>query len=381
MSVMVEELRARIAAIDSEIQLQRRLLEKLERDKNLAQRQLNAALDPVARLPLEISSEIFLQALPTSPSEEQDIPTVLLRICHAWADIALDTPRLWTTVCIHFPCGDHFAEVLPIWFRRARNFPLSVSIFLCGPSSNWNHRVSDELWRHGGQLKYLEILDNDDLDSDDDSDTIDLFGDTPSVSLKLLQTLTIRCQHQRRVYRASQILQLLRGAPNIVEYVSDRVWTGNNQELESLVVPTLRRVIFRETSHGDDEIFRYLSLPALGALSLPMHYISGGILLACVQRSAAPLRDLALGWEFNVMDSVQLHECLRLVPSLIRFRMWRPKSHVVTELFTALAASPSLLPDLQDLTIDILDTTNSPSNIPDPSWGTLVRALSTRRVE
>ena len=195
----------------------------------------------------------------------------------------------------------------------------------------------------------------------------------------MLQTLAIRCQRGQRKYNTSQIFQLLRGAPNIVEFISDKVWTGNNPSPEGLViVPTLRRVFFGETSGGDDEIFLRLALPALEALSLPMRYVSGDELVACVQRSAAPLQDLAL--ECHDMESVWLHDCLRLIPALTRFRMWQPDADVVTELFTALAEFPSLLPSLHDLNIHI-DTARSPSNISDLSWRTLVRALSTRRIE
>ncbi|KAJ6477608.1 hypothetical protein C8R45DRAFT_779783, partial [Mycena sanguinolenta] len=91
-----------IMTLDGEIKLQKKLLKKLEEDRILALRQLNTALDPVARLPLEISSEIFLQSLTPSPTGKQDVPIALLRICNAWTNIALSTPRLWTTVRIHF---------------------------------------------------------------------------------------------------------------------------------------------------------------------------------------------------------------------------------------------------------------------------------------
>ncbi|KAF7375502.1 F-box domain-containing protein [Mycena sanguinolenta] len=376
----VEELHARIAAIDNEIDSQKKLLAKLENDKSSIQRQLNAVLDPMARLPLEISSEIFLQSI----AWPQHAPTSLLQICNAWADIALATPALWTTVHIHFPCSDHFAKVLPIWFERARSRPLSISMSLSGLASNWNHRVSDVVWSHGGHLKHLEILDSDDPTDDgfafdDESQKMDLFGNATSVSLPLLQTLTIRCQH-RREFRASQICQLLCAAPNVVEFISDKVWTGNDPAPENLVVPTLRRVIFGETS-SDDEIFAYLTLPALEALSLPMRYISGSELLACVERSAAPLQDLALGWKFGMIESVQLHSCLRLIPTLTRFKIWRPSVQVVTELFVALVDSPSLLPNLRDLTIHLYHADRDPPNLSESSWRTLIRALSTRRVE
>ncbi|KAJ6477613.1 hypothetical protein C8R45DRAFT_363383 [Mycena sanguinolenta] len=378
----VEQLRARIVELDSEIELQKKLLEKLETDKICVLHQLNAALDPVARLPREISSEIFLLSLAPSPTGEQDVPTALLRICNAWSGIALSTPRLWTTVRIHFPCGDHCAEVLLNWFKRARNLPLSISISLVGRSINWNHRVSDVLWRHAGQLEHLEILDDDEFDPD--TFAFDLFGDTPPVSLPLLQTLAIRCQRRERLYLAPQTFQLLRGASNIVEFISDKAQIYRNiPDLEGLplVVPTLRRVIFGETLSGDEQILLYLALPALETLSLPMWEISSDDLVAFVERSAAPLCDLTLGSHFRPTRSFHLHKYLHLIPTLTRFTIWLPHLDVAMELFADLAGSPSLLPNLHDLTIHILDVTRFPSNISDLSWRMLVRALSTRPIE
>ncbi|KAJ6510701.1 hypothetical protein C8R45DRAFT_813958, partial [Mycena sanguinolenta] len=98
----VEELRARIVQLDNEVDLQKKLLKKLERDRSLAQGQLNTVLDPVARLPLEISSEVFLQSLTPSGCGAQHVPTLLLNICNAWTDIAKAIPALWTEIDIHF---------------------------------------------------------------------------------------------------------------------------------------------------------------------------------------------------------------------------------------------------------------------------------------
>ncbi|KAJ7235989.1 hypothetical protein C8J57DRAFT_1728395 [Mycena rebaudengoi] len=61
------------------------------------QRRLNCLLDPITRLPVEISSEIFILCLPDSgPAGYRrpnpgDAPSLLLRICTAWADIARST--------------------------------------------------------------------------------------------------------------------------------------------------------------------------------------------------------------------------------------------------------------------------------------------------
>ncbi|KAJ6510693.1 hypothetical protein C8R45DRAFT_1068649 [Mycena sanguinolenta] len=368
----VAELRARILKLDTEIDLQRELLKKLEHDRNLARRQLNATFDPMARLPFEISSEIFL-LFRGAPH----VPTVLLNICHAWADIALATPSLWTAVHIDFPCRDGLAEVLPIWFQRARNRPLSMSISLRGHSLNWNYSVSSVFWRHAGQLKHLEISDDDTLEEWDDG-AINLFGGATLVSLPFLETLSIRCQLHQRVYSVSQLLNILRQAPNITECIFDNCMTDDyDSDSGTVVIPTLRRLIFE--NHGECEILRHLSLPALETLSIPMFVFSAEELLAFVKRSAAPLQDLTLDWEYSDTEFDQLLECLQLIPSLLRFRMSEPESGAVPDLFAALAESSSLLPKLRNLAIDILP--HGPFGIADSSWRMLVRALSTRHIQ
>ncbi|KAJ7791094.1 hypothetical protein B0H14DRAFT_2535227 [Mycena olivaceomarginata] len=127
----VQDLRARIAKLDTEIDLQRELLKRLERDRSLTQRQLNSVLDPFARLPLEISSEIFLQSLPRFRKPgDPDVPILQLNICNAWTDIALSTPSLWATIHITFqssrfpsPSTQGLKTLVPIWLRRAHNRP------------------------------------------------------------------------------------------------------------------------------------------------------------------------------------------------------------------------------------------------------------------
>ncbi|KAF7361500.1 hypothetical protein MSAN_01183500 [Mycena sanguinolenta] len=380
----VQELRARILKFDSEIERQMELLKTLEQDKSIVQSQLNAVLDPVARLPLEISSEIFLQFFVLC--ETRPVPTVLLNICRAWAVIAKSTAALWTAVHIDFPCGDDLAQVLPIWFQRAQNYPLSITISLRGRFSSWNHHVSSVIWKHGEKFKHLEILHDDDFADTELDETVDLFGesdeDTNWLSLPLLETLTIRCQHRQRMYFASQIFELIRQAPNIVELSFGKIaldFDGDSDadSDEKLLAPTLRRLVF-EDDYTDDSFLNFVSLPALNALCLPVYYVTGENLLAFLERSGAPLRDLALGG-YHPHSSVPLHECLRGIPTLTRFRMSEANPRAVTDLFVALADSPSMLPNLCNLTIRTMG--DSASDIPDSSWRALVRALSTRRMQ
>ncbi|KAJ6510621.1 hypothetical protein C8R45DRAFT_964673 [Mycena sanguinolenta] len=174
----VEELRARIAKLDAEtppqkeLKLDESLAEpqlneihqllknlNLEHDNSLAQRPLDSVLDPITRLPLEISSMIFLQSVAPFPqgiygSCPHHMPRLLLSICNAWTSIALSTPGLWSAIHILFPCSKGLKEILPIWLERARNQPLSISLQVEG---ELDAGVFTILWKQAPRLKHLEL--------------------------------------------------------------------------------------------------------------------------------------------------------------------------------------------------------------------------------
>ncbi|KAJ6516810.1 hypothetical protein C8R47DRAFT_405371 [Mycena vitilis] len=136
----VEELQARITTLSTKIDVQKNVLRSLEKEKSLAQRQLNSVLDPVARLPLEISSEIFLQSLPPFPKAgAEHVPMLLLNVCHAWTDIALSKPELWAGIQITFPCTPTFKDGVQTCLNRACNQLVTArcrSHFVARHSSN-----------------------------------------------------------------------------------------------------------------------------------------------------------------------------------------------------------------------------------------------------
>ncbi|KAF7328749.1 hypothetical protein MVEN_02503600 [Mycena venus] len=378
----LQELRARIEEISIEIELQKKLLKKLEHDKRVFQRQLNAVQDPVARLPLEISSEIFLQSLDPFPQPgAHRTPMLLLNICNAWTNIALSTPSLWAAIDVVFPRARRFEELLEIWLRRARNHPLSVS--LSGDfDGHGAFAVFRIVWRHGHQMKHLEIWQCDDNDDfDDDNELVNLFGGTIPRPLPQLETLTIR--GSRRGFDGPQILELLHLVPNLLECNFHNVQPVYNVKAkpEKLVLPKLRRLMFGpHTDYGhpdsDDDVLECLSLPGLQVLLVPLHYVGGGELLSFLERSSPPLQELVVGQGSELTGSNGLHDYFRLVPILTCFEVWRPDFALITELFAALDSS-STLPNLHILTIRNLS--ESDSAIPDSSWKTLLRALYARR--
>ncbi|KAF7361513.1 F-box domain-containing protein [Mycena sanguinolenta] len=383
----LQELCARLSElnaveIDTRPDLQK-VSEKLQRDKILVQRQLNAVRDPIARLPLELSSEIFLRSLSPFPKPGvSHAPMLLLNVCNAWTDIALSTPDLWTAIQIEFPCTDDLAHLLPIWFLRARARPLSV--FFRGDFWMWNPIVSSVIWRHGPQLGHLKTL-HDCKHGDESNIVIDLFHGATPKAMPLLKHLMLQTSDSTtwQRYLPHQILDILRLAPNIIDCVLGTMWGVPESRFtgEKPTLASLRRLTFgeRESINNDDLIFNHLSLPALEALSVSVRFPSAP-LLRLLERSAPPLQELTMGWsQYLGMNSDYLHECLHHIPSLASFRMWEPSAEIVVNFFAALADSPSLLPNLCRLAFHM--TIRSSPQITDLFWRPLLRAVSTRRMD
>ncbi|KAJ7464799.1 hypothetical protein B0H11DRAFT_2198011 [Mycena galericulata] len=378
----VHELEAQIEKLSADIAGQKKILANLEKSKSLVQRQLNAVRDPVARLPLEISSEIFLRCLPPlSEPGAHHVPMLFLNICNIWTDIALSTPALWATIRIVLPRADGFAELLAKWVQRAGSHPLSVSLY---NNFDDSEGVAPLIWQYGQQLKHLELCYGKEEDGYEFID-IDILGCSSPGPLPLLATLTLRCLidlpgDSDLGYYAPQILELLRRAPNLVECIFDDVQTvhGVDDIEETLVLPDLRRLIFghgADNPQSDDGILTCLTTPRLESLSVSILALSGYDLLSFLKRSSPPLRELVLGGALDSDDFEGLDECLRLVPTLARLELWWwPVTRRLDELFPA--SLPCLLPDLRSLTIRLYSPATEPL-----WWETLLRVLTVRRTQ
>ncbi|KAJ7774881.1 hypothetical protein B0H16DRAFT_1684566 [Mycena metata] len=249
----VQDVQARIDELSAEIERQKEVLNQLACDKAAAQRQLNALRDPIAQLPLELSSEIFLQcfdrALPRP--DPSTAPMLLLNICNAWANIALSTPALWAAIFIERPCH----ALLRIWLQRARDHPLSVSYNRVGESNN---EVA-VLGKYSKQLKQLGIF------------TQGLHHLNPFLAfgpLPCLETLEIGRSPDYGFHEVSitGVIDLLRLAPNLVEYTHSIATRIDYNEQEAVILPNLHTLNFK--AGGDDDLLRYISLPSLERLSL-----------------------------------------------------------------------------------------------------------------
>ncbi|KAJ6543984.1 hypothetical protein B0H19DRAFT_1238557, partial [Mycena capillaripes] len=103
----MQALRDRLAELDAQIP-------SLEAERRKILRKLRTLKFPVLTLPAEVTTEIFIQCVPPEEADfrggdfdiERDrmvprltnAPLLLLQICQVWRNVALATPRLWSTI-------------------------------------------------------------------------------------------------------------------------------------------------------------------------------------------------------------------------------------------------------------------------------------------
>ncbi|KAJ6490748.1 hypothetical protein C8R47DRAFT_458336 [Mycena vitilis] len=126
---MAANLRTRISELSSAIKRQEEILKNLRKSKSDAQCELNALADPMARLPLELSSDIFALCVPDFPHPcRVEAPVTFLRVSRAWRTVALSSAPLWTALLIPSTRSDKLPDSVHSWFARARDLPLSLSV-------------------------------------------------------------------------------------------------------------------------------------------------------------------------------------------------------------------------------------------------------------
>ncbi|KAF7364699.1 F-box domain-containing protein [Mycena venus] len=151
------ELLARIEELSSAIERQKQVLRDLETSRSDARRDLNVLCDPIARLPLEISSAIFFRCLPVDRyprPNRHNAPMLFLRVCRLWSEIALATPALWAVVGFIFPYDPNAVsrKHFDLWLNRTRNHPLALSL-----GGYLTDGVDDAIKQHAHQVALFPI--------------------------------------------------------------------------------------------------------------------------------------------------------------------------------------------------------------------------------
>ncbi|KAJ7457198.1 hypothetical protein B0H11DRAFT_2286956 [Mycena galericulata] len=266
--------------------------------------------DLVSRLPFDISSEIFMQCLPTVPHGPLEIfrqhlpaisslnpsqaPMILLNICRAWTAIALASPALWANIRVQFGALDGSKNLMDTWLDRAHGCSLNLSL-----RGSFDSEFAASIHKRADQLQCLEVYVR-------FKETLEyLFeGERLFTSLRSLTIGSRTLDHLR--LRADEIVGILRSAPNLTECIFDQIscvpTSGDSLDgLQPLILARLQYLnIGRyrnprpERPHPKpDAILKYLTLPGLKSLNIS-RIPDTQILRELMERSSPPLQKLVL---------------------------------------------------------------------------------------
>ncbi|KAJ7633452.1 hypothetical protein DFH06DRAFT_1222845 [Mycena polygramma] len=158
----VRKQRAALAETRCRIALYKKHITMLEKKQDELEAGLSLVTYPVLKLPVEITSRVFLCCLPTGgcvvPSSS-NAPLLLAQICRHWRDVALSTPQLWNSIRAMGENPPH--ALFQSWFIRARGTPLSLDLARPVPTT-----TLDLILSYAGQIQNLDLrtrLSKDDL--------------------------------------------------------------------------------------------------------------------------------------------------------------------------------------------------------------------------
>ncbi|KAJ7649891.1 hypothetical protein FB45DRAFT_1050035 [Roridomyces roridus] len=364
------EIQTLIAKVSADIERQTEVLRGLERDKKLLYRRLNAVRDPVAKLPLEISAEIFLHCVDGYPVTPESAPWLLLHVCHAWTEIAAATPALWTELDLHLRRLEVFPELLQNWLQWTRNCPLKISLKgYVGP------RVASAIWLHSQKLTSLHVhFTGVTVDEYYDDGYYKAVGDLdtlPQEPLFCLRELTFVGRTDIEFSWCS-IFQVLRICPNLVNLdfqsmpLIRRLDIPN--DLEPVLLPSLRRF-------GSDgrlaKYLQYITAPRLETLTFrSVQDPCDENILSFLRRSSPPVRVLELESSYiSDPDFARFPEFFALLPTVdhLKLRNW-----AIDRAAQLIRILPLRVPNLRTLEL-FYDDFSHPAS--DPKWNMLVTSL------
>ncbi|KAF7376131.1 hypothetical protein MSAN_00028000 [Mycena sanguinolenta] len=141
---LLEEPRKEAAALSAEIERLRALIHQLIQKRDNLEGFIHAheaLVSPVRRLPADIMAEIFAACMPPDRNaimSAAEAPLLLCRVCRAWRDVALSTPRLWAS--LHTVAHGNIradgpdsklqkvVKAIDSWLSRSGVLPLSISL-------------------------------------------------------------------------------------------------------------------------------------------------------------------------------------------------------------------------------------------------------------
>ncbi|KAJ7133439.1 hypothetical protein C8R44DRAFT_772426 [Mycena epipterygia] len=341
-----DDLRTRLAVLSAAINRQNEG-PSLQQIQSHIQSEPNNLLDPMANLPPELSSDIFLRCLPTAPEERtpnpHQAPMIFLNICHLWRTIALSTPALWTTLHIELPGAPGFEHLCDRWLARAGNRATSISMI-----GRLYPELGDVLTQRAHRVQNLELC------FPSEKRLAQITG-----AFSALKTLTIvqdndsSAQHFGRTAR--RVVQMMRAAPQLVECTFTEVYYKRDLEDDvgaAVIHPSLQRLQLGDGSSGSSAtILQRLTLPALRSLHISDFDIPLNVALNFITRSAPPLQSLCMQPPYEGWPAEGIETFFRLLPDLTDLEL-RSREDDDFSFLEVLATVQNFLPNLRNLTIN-----------------------------
>ncbi|KAK7002358.1 hypothetical protein R3P38DRAFT_2729694 [Favolaschia claudopus] len=319
-----ETLHERLDAIQAKIGQRIEVVHNLARIKSGIQRQLNDRHDPVARLPVELSSKIFTHCVP-SRNEYGTLSAaiLLIRICSSWTEIALFTPSLWANLHIDIPASELTSEwtaYLAAWLARGRQYPLLLSV--SGPSTISHTEIMRLIIAHAHHIRVLEVQPQTYLG-------VFLPYEHGAVAVfPILEFVDVYLpNHGWRTLEVDRVVHALKASPKLQGFymgtgdMTDGVFSEAPVPFRHHGLTTLN---LSESRYACLFLLPYLTLPSLLHLEImieePMEDVNG--VISFINRSSPPLEELNLNATNSEWPRDAAERLLDAVPGLFTFSLW-----------------------------------------------------------
>ncbi|KAF5381173.1 hypothetical protein D9757_009425 [Collybiopsis confluens] len=281
--------------------LERRIL-SLKNRREAVKKQtmdLQALLSPIRRIPNELLSQIFRLICDDNDTRYaterwgiSTLPFQLGAVCFRWRSLCLADSRIWATLVIN--CGKErdirVVELLDLFLERSKQQSLRLKMVcfqyqpsaslirkLTGCSSRWKDltltlidlsSLSSELREL--PLPALEFLDIKTMEGGGD---LGIFAHAPKLqTLAVIESLTLNSIVLGRItdlacYAGTRVQSALGMCSNLRTLDISSFGHGTSAHMGLTVIPTLTS-LSATSAVPDDEVFRFVTAPALISLSL-----------------------------------------------------------------------------------------------------------------
>ncbi|KAF7335324.1 hypothetical protein MSAN_02343200 [Mycena sanguinolenta] len=349
-----DDLRRRLAELNTQILEHKRVLHDLEAARAAVEHDLFTTPYPVLTLAPEITAEIFVRCLPglerTGRRYHGDLsPMLLMRVCRAWRDIALATPKLWSILEL---------SLKPL--NSLHTFFVVIRI----ESTISNYAPLREHLRHLGDPFELPLLRSVKLfcPDYDNSVSVTVFDRAPLLHKLHAAHVLPNCVSlpwlQLTIFEGSiDDLQLFDRAPNLVEVTCTLDLVRNPSSFARKAHIRLRSLTIKR---GVGYILQNLTLSALQHLDVSSESCDME-LEAFIKRSRSPL--LSLSVKATGRDFDRTRYLFLVATTLENLHIHSPSENTISSIFSLHAPSTlsaESFPNIRKLTLDGVDPRYGP---------------------